>query len=250
MWNRRSSFSRMKISFRVIFCLAWISLIGPGCDQIHFPGTSKSEWYRTRAKRLYEEKDFQGVIEVYEDLIRFDPKLSEPYFKIAMIYYSNLNDNLNAAYYFKRFLQCPNPEAGTVELAKSYLENATLQFAASIPNAGGQSSPELVKLRSENDALRRQVEELKREIVHTRSKANEAANNLKPKEAKSKQAPGVAAKATTIHPRSYTVKKGEGIQSISEKIYGTKSKWREIAKANPHIKDPDKLVPGQVLFLP
>jgi hypothetical protein len=53
----------------------------------------------------------------------------------------------------------------------------------------------------------------------------------------------------TSHPKTYTVKSGDTLQSIAAKIYGTSKKWSDIASAN-NLRDPNRLKPGQVLKLP
>jgi nucleoid-associated protein YgaU len=51
---------------------------------------------------------------------------------------------------------------------------------------------------------------------------------------------------------SYTVKKGDTLQKISEKYYGTTKKWQKIMQANRKTlkDDPKKLRPGMKLVIP
>jgi nucleoid-associated protein YgaU len=49
----------------------------------------------------------------------------------------------------------------------------------------------------------------------------------------------------------YIVKKGDTLQKISQKAYGTTTKWRKIYDANKKtIKNPDKLSEGEKLIIP
>lgn len=49
----------------------------------------------------------------------------------------------------------------------------------------------------------------------------------------------------------YTVQKGDTLQKISKKMYGTTKKWNSIYKANTDtLKGPNKIYPGQVLNIP
>jgi nucleoid-associated protein YgaU len=52
--------------------------------------------------------------------------------------------------------------------------------------------------------------------------------------------------------RSYTVKKGDTLQEISQKYYGTTTNWRRIYKANEKKigTNPDKLTEGMKLNIP
>ena len=49
----------------------------------------------------------------------------------------------------------------------------------------------------------------------------------------------------------YTIEKGDTLQKISEKFYGTTRKWPEIYEANKDVlKHPSKIYPGQVIVIP
>ncbi len=49
----------------------------------------------------------------------------------------------------------------------------------------------------------------------------------------------------------YVVQKGDTLQKISEKFFGTTQKWKIIYDANKHIlKSPDRIRPGQKLVIP
>lgn len=259
---------------RYFALLLVLALFAVGCDRMS-SSAKLIQGHVDRAKKLYEQRDYEGVIAAYEDVLRIEPQHSEAHYQIALICDKNLNDPLSAAFHYQQYLRSPNPDPSRVELVKSFLENAKLQIAASTPNVAGQQTPELVKLRTENAALYAQVEELKREIVRSRTKVMEAKTSPKIatptppvatpastptppvtlSQQNTKAAPKVEIKKSTrpasTRPKSYTVKKGEGIQAIAEKIYGDRSKWRQIVAANPSIKkNPNQLSPGQVLVLP
>ncbi|MDD2689225.1 MAG: LysM peptidoglycan-binding domain-containing protein [Candidatus Omnitrophica bacterium] len=49
----------------------------------------------------------------------------------------------------------------------------------------------------------------------------------------------------------YTVQKGDTLQKISQKFYGTTKKWSKIYEANKDtMKGPNKIYPGQVIDIP
>lgn len=49
----------------------------------------------------------------------------------------------------------------------------------------------------------------------------------------------------------YKVQKGDSLQKISNKFYGTTKKWNKIYEANKDVlKGPNKLYPGQVINIP
>jgi nucleoid-associated protein YgaU len=63
--------------------------------------------------------------------------------------------------------------------------------------------------------------------------------------------PPAAVKHKTDSPRFHTVSKGETLSGISQKYYGTSSKWQKILEANRNvIKNPANLIPGTKLIIP
>lgn len=55
---------------------------------------------------------------------------------------------------------------------------------------------------------------------------------------------------TKIRLEKYTVKKGDTLQKISRQYYGTTKKWNKIYQANPQLKGPNRILPGQVIDVP
>jgi len=273
----RVSFPLMNGPGRQISTLLVLAAIGlSGCGWFHFGGDDKQavERHLSQAKKLYEQRDYLGAIRAYEDILKIQPRYARAHLKIGLIYDHNLKDHLSAAYHYQRFLQLSDSDSAEADLARSSLENARLQFAATVPNSSGQGSPEVVQLRSENVALHRQVDELKRDIVRLRGKlagsdpryavgSGEArsirgSQKTEPPIVPSPSPPPRVQTPPTAKPvikpspisKTYVIKKGDGIQSIAEKVYGDRSRWREIMAANPKIKDPNRLTPGQTIVLP
>lgn len=64
------------------------------------------------------------------------------------------------------------------------------------------------------------------------------------------QAPEIAEPASSGLEK-YAVQKGDTLQKISQKLYGTSRKWNKIYQANKDIlRAPDKIYPGQVINIP
>lgn len=247
------------MSRAVAALLALLLPLLAGCDRLDLGGDKARQADRAfeRARKLIEMRDYAGAAAAYEDALRADSSRADAHFQAALIYDRNLNDCLNAAWHYQRYLASPGADSKKTDLVTSSLNNTLLRLAANIPNAGNQNSPELVKLRTENIALYHQVEDLKREIVRLRARpepakaaaAAPAVRSAPPAAVASASKPKPSA-ATAAKPRSYTVQRGEGIQTIAEKVYGDRSRWREIMRANPSLKDPARLRAGQVLVIP
>ena len=50
--------------------------------------------------------------------------------------------------------------------------------------------------------------------------------------------------------KTYQVKAGDCLWSIAEQYYGSGSQYKRLAAANPDIKNPNLIYPGQVLTIP
>jgi len=58
-------------------------------------------------------------------------------------------------------------------------------------------------------------------------------------------------KQTDTAMEKYKVQKGDTLQKISQKFYGTTKKWHKIYRANKDtLKGPDKLYPGKTINIP
>ncbi|MBM3246842.1 MAG: LysM peptidoglycan-binding domain-containing protein [Candidatus Omnitrophica bacterium] len=63
------------------------------------------------------------------------------------------------------------------------------------------------------------------------------------------QAPEIAEPAAGLE--KYKVQKGDTLQKISQKFYGTTKKWNKIYQANrDNLKTPNNIYPGQVIDIP
>ena len=50
--------------------------------------------------------------------------------------------------------------------------------------------------------------------------------------------------------RVYTVVSGDNIWNIAKRFYGIGSEYKKIVNANPQIKSPDLIYPGQKIIIP
>lgn len=57
---------------------------------------------------------------------------------------------------------------------------------------------------------------------------------------------------STLKPpaRTYTVKSGDSLSKIAKEFYGDASQYKKIVAANPSIKNPDLIHPGDVFVIP
>jgi len=76
------------------------------------------------------------------------------------------------------------------------------------------------------------------------------ASSEEPKIAQETQ-PETQTEEANLSSEKYTVAKGDTLQKISNKFYGTTKRWMKIYEANKDVlRGPNKLYPGQILNIP
>ncbi len=81
------------------------------------------------------------------------------------------------------------------------------------------------------------------------NKNEEAAGSELPLQDVSEATPQFS-QSETVYMEKYKVLKGDTLQKISQKFYGTSRKWARIFDANKALKSPDKIYPGQTINIP
>jgi len=181
--------------------------------------------------------DFARAINLYEAALDDSPRCAEIHYKLALLYDDKLNDPVSALHHFKRCLELsPNgPHANEVKKSINHDEVAALTALSGdsvIPRS------EAAQLRNENLNLRRELE------IRTAS-SRSAPEKSQASDANSKK--GVAKKTD----RTYVVKSGDTLFSISRKFYKSPKRWKEILEANEkNIRNPKKLTVGETLVIP
>ena len=205
-----------------------------GCDRI---GGSRYAQLMQDADSKSASGDFARAINLYEAALDDSPRCAEIHYKLALLYDDKLNDPVSALHHFKRYLALsPNgPHANEVEKSIKHDEIAALTALSGdsvIPRS------EAVQLRNENLNLRKELE------ARTGS-LRSAPDKSKTNDASSKK---TAAKKAD---RTYVVRSGDTLFSISRKFYKSSKRWKEILEANrKNIRDPKKLTVGETLVIP
>ena len=213
----------------------------------------------------------QGLEE--EALIEFlkviDQRAESPesHLEAGRIYLETLKQPIFAIYHFTKYLEF-RPDSREAPTVRDLINTATKDFARSLPGrpfeelsgnddilrALEQAREENLRLRRALAASERQVEDLNETIASLREQIASLAvpgstppaitNNPQPRP------PGVN-QAPANPPRTFTVRPGDSLSSISRAVYGTSARWRDIFEANRNIlRNPNDLRVGQVLQVP
>src|SRR2546430_7322992 len=228
----------MTKDYRIAIASVWLSLFFAcgflGCDRLT---SSRYTQLMQDADSKSEQGDFERAINLYEGALDDSPRCAEIHYKLALLYDDKLNDPVSALHHFKRYLALsPNgPHAKEVTNSIKHDELAALTALSGdsvIPRS------EAAQLRNENLNLRKELETRTSSSRITQQKSQGT-------DASSKKT------ASKKSDRTYVVKSGDTLFSISRKFYKSPKRWKEILNANEkNIHDAKKLTVGQTLVIP
>jgi LysM repeat protein len=185
--------------------------------------------------------NYLRAVTLYESALDGSEKSAEIHYRLALLYDDKMHDPLHALHHFKRYLTLAptGPHANEV---KNFMKKDELDLGTSLSGDSVVSRAEATRLRNENQTLRKEVEDQRSRLHATTEKA--PSNNADGKtESASKKSPDKS--------RTYVVRDGDTLASISRKFYKTSGRWKKIRDANRSVvDDPGKLRAGQTLTIP
>ncbi len=195
----------------------------------------------------------------------------ESHLEAGYIYLRTLNDPIRAIYHFDRFLQF-KPQSPQAPQVRQLIETAQKEFARQLPARPYQGDldridlMELVKtLKLENDSLKRDLVAAERKLAQLQSSGASSApavaartsqpvagaTRTVPQANRPGATPSTADLDPTAVPRTYEVRSGDTLSTISTRFYGTPSRWIDIYQANrDRLASENALRVGQQLRIP
>ena len=220
----RLKYFRKKFATAVILGLA---LAAASCDRMITP---RSAQIIKDAESKTADGNFLRAIALYESALDDSPRAAEVHYRLALLYDDKMHDPLHALHHFKRYLTLApsGPHANDV---KNFMKKSELELGTSLSGDAVVSRSEAARLKNENLALRKELEDLKAHRPPDVAKATD------------KKSPAGA--------HTYVVQEGDTLASISRKFYKSSGRWKKIRDANRSaIPDPAKLKPGTTLTIP
>jgi LysM repeat protein len=213
----------------------WCFLILAGCDRMVTP--PKTQLIKD-ADAKSSQGDYLRAISLYETALDGTMRSAEIHYKLALLYDDKMNDPLNALHHFKRYLTL-NPNGARAGEVKDFMKRDEVALLTNLSGDSVVTRAEAARLRNENLSLRKQIEE--RVLKSHAAEENPPPQNNRADKTATKKAGG----------RTYVVKPGDTLFSISRKFYKSPSRWKEIRDANKDTVDnAGKLQPGQSLTIP
>jgi tetratricopeptide (TPR) repeat protein len=215
-----------------LFALS-VPLAFSSCDRMI---TSRHAQLIKDAEAKSAQGDLMRAINLYEAALDDTPQCAEVHYQLALLYDDNLKDPLNALHHFKRYLVLsPNgPHANEV---RASIKRDEIDLLTSLSGDAVLTGSEAARLRNENLHLRQELEE-------RRGAPRAVTDKLVPDKPANEPAGPKAG-------RTYTVRSGDTLVSISRGFYKTPIHWKKILEANrKNIENPEKLKVGQTLVIP
>lgn len=211
-----------------------ILLFVAGCDRMITPRNAQ---IIKDADAKAAQGDFPRAISLYEAALDDSPACADVHYKLALLYDDKLNDPLNAVHHFKRYLTL-SPNGKHAANATDFMKRDEVTLLTSLSGDSVVTRTEAARLRNENLGLRKELGE-------------RALKPKAPEKAPAADKPKKAIAVKTAGNRSYTVKSGDTLASISRKFYKTSGRWKQILNANTDkIDNPENLKVGTTLTIP
>jgi nucleoid-associated protein YgaU len=177
----------------------------------------------------------KDAIGEYESAFDGTAKSAEMHYKIALLYDEKLKSPLDAIHHYERYLELAGPEGKRLKEAKAAKADCEKRLQMKMEKEGFMSTGEAVRLRNENESLRKIIADLRNPKPPPPPKV---ADPNKPDE----MPPGS---------QNYVVQKGDTLASIAIKFYKNRTYASHIKDANfNQLGGKDIIRPGQTLIIP
>jgi tetratricopeptide (TPR) repeat protein len=225
------------------------SLIAFGCGApLTQTGDTERNPYAVKAKELVQQRDFRGAAELYRKALRVNPELATAHLELGLLYDDKLGDPIAAIYHYRQFLEL-RPDSPKRPLVEDFMERAKLNLMASLPQSPVTDPGELVRLKNEKAALLQENAMLQQRLAEWERQAATPTVSAPPPIVAATIPP--APPPSAVSARSHTVQRGDTLQSLALKYYGTRSEWTRIFAANRHqLRSQNELKVGQQLVIP
>jgi tetratricopeptide (TPR) repeat protein len=226
---------RLQKIFAAATCLG-LALSAGGCDRMITP---RSAQVIKDAESKTADGNYLRAITLYESALDGSAKSADIHYRLALLYDDKMHDPLHALHHFKRYLTLA-PSGPHANEVKNFMKKDELELGTSLSGDSVVSRAEAARLKNENLALRKEVED-------QRARLHASTEKTPP----GKSPDGKTETASTKKSRTYVVREGDTLASISRKFYKSSGRWKKIRDANRSVvDDPGKLKAGQTLTIP
>ena len=240
-----------------------------------------------KAAERVQQQDLEGAMVLYQGLLQKDPEFASAHLRLGMVYQTR-REPVSAVYHFRRYLEQRGEEGDTAQAVERMIQGELLRIIDSHPSVRAMQPADVLALQDEIDALQdrldaseNRVARLSLELEQARRRAGDASGgasggdtarngdtpaldrmerelaDLRRENRRLRDAagangdkdPDAPAQDSATPGRTYTVRSGDNLSTISQRVYNTPHRWREIQDANPNV-NPNRLRIGQTLVIP
>lgn len=233
--------------------------------------TEKEHPKLVEARELVQMQDLESAETLLLDFLNKNPDFALAHLQLGMVYQSK-NEPINAVYHFQKYLE-GRPESEKLAIIQQVIEDERRRLGREAgglfqPAAAGSPEEKIQQLESKLDLAEHHlaVAELKLQQMQVTGGGAPAGappewsteklallkeiNRLKSSSG-STIASGSPAQDSLPQLKTYTVKRGDTLSRISQKMYGEASQWRKIYQANrDRIPNQNALKLGVELVIP
>jgi hypothetical protein len=254
-------------SFRFLGLLLLVFLAGCGGVEV---GTDEVEMKNAdvvEARELVKVQDVDGAQAKLEALLREHPEMAYAHLQLGFVFQVK-QEPVKTLYHFQHYLES-RPDTDNADVIRVVVQDELKRLASRV---GGSQAVEGAE-ESGTDVYR-ELEMAQRELARTQIALQQArlangASGVEPADWAQeklrlleeiqtlKRRQPVAALVETTEPaapsspRTYTVKRGDTLSGIANKMYGQASEWRKIYEANRNVlPNTNRLKLGTELVIP
>lgn len=268
MLRRQTSFRR----FCLTVCAAGALMLA-GCSSESRKSDRQNPFYRQGLK-LQEEQRFPEAAEAFEKCLRHAPGSVLAHLQLAMLYEDRLDEPVQALYHYNRYLAKGGSSAPMAQESVARLQNRLARrWAETHPSLRDALTHQLgLVAESTHEAppdgdggptereqhLMNSIRQLSRLVRHLQDRLEAAQGHAGAPAAVEASPPETGNKARShaqdtapAEERFYTVRPGDTLTTIAERLYGASALWPHLEAWNADtIPDRNRLMPGMRLRVP
>src|SRR5437764_9249774 len=132
--------------------------LGSGsCDRMITP---RSAQIIKDAENKTADGNYLRAITLYESALDDSPRAADVHYRLALLYDDKMHDPLHALHHFKRYLTLA-PSGPHANEVKNFMKKSELELGTSLSGDAVVSRSEAARLKNENLALRKELDDLR-----------------------------------------------------------------------------------------
>jgi len=235
-------------------CIA-VLLIVTGCDQK--TGTSdvaeRDHPAMKKAIALERAGNKEGARLIYQGLLDQNPTIARAHLALAFLLEEENGEYPAALYHYQRYLTL-RPDTEKRGMIEARIRTAKLAYVGTVFTNEAAILSRMSAVERDNAALKIRAVNLEAQASHLRaalSASREKYAESRDEASRVLDIKGIPALAPRASGKQVRVLKGDTLRKISERVYGTQDRWREIFEANRTVlKNREDVRIGQILIVP